>query len=90
MVEGAAARTEVLRNLERLLGEREDDLLAANQRDLEAPGADDLPGPIRKRLALSPSKLETLREGVNVLIESADPVGRPVVRRELDDGLVLE
>ncbi|MYC84339.1 MAG: glutamate-5-semialdehyde dehydrogenase [Acidimicrobiia bacterium] len=90
VVEGADMRTEVLRNLERLLGEREDDLLAANQRDLEAPGADDLPGPIRKRLVLSPSKLETLREGVNVLIDSTDPVGRPMIRRELDDGLVLE
>jgi glutamate-5-semialdehyde dehydrogenase len=90
VVEGAAARTEVLRNLGRLLGEREDDLLAANQRDLEAPGAGELPGPIRKRLALSPSKIETLREGVNVLIDSADLVGRPLVRRELDDRLVLE
>ena len=87
---GADMRTEVLRNLERLLGEREDDLAAANERDLKAPGADDLPGPILKRLALSASKLERLREGVNVLIDSADPVGRPVIRRELDDRLVLE
>ena len=27
---------------------------------------------------------------MNVLVDSADPVGRPLVRRELDDGLVLE
>ena len=87
---GADMRTEVLRNLEQLLGEREDDLLATNERDLNAPGADDLPGPILKRLALSPSKLETLREGVNVLIDSADPVGRPLIRRELDERLILE
>ena len=87
---GADMRTEVLRNLERLLGEREDDLAAANERDLNAPGADDLPGPILKRLALSASKLETLREGVNVLIDSADPVGRPIIRRELDERLILE
>lgn len=89
-VAGAEVRTEVLRHLDRLLGEREDDLLAANERDLNAPGAGDLPGPILKRLALSPSKLETLREGVNVLIDSVDQVGRPLIRRELDSGLVLE
>ena len=87
---GDETRTEVLRHLERLLRERQADLMAANKADLEAPGAHDLPGPILKRLALSPSKLETLREGVRVLIDSPDPVGLPLLRRELDDGLVLE
>lgn len=87
---GAGKRTEVLRRLERLLSDRQDELIAANARDLEAPGVGDLPGPILKRLALSPAKLETLREGVRVLIAGPDGVGRPTVRRELDDGLVLE
>ena len=87
---GTETRTEVLRHLERLLRKRESDLVAANKLDLEAPGAGDLPGPILKRLALSSSKLETLREGVRVLIDNPDPVGKPLLRRELDDGLVLE
>ena len=87
---GAEVRTEALRRLERLLEEREGDLLAANRLDLEAPGADSLPGPVRKRLALSPAKLETLQEGVRVLIGAPDPAGRPLLRRELDEGLVLE
>ncbi len=87
---GADTRTEILRNLERLLREREAELLAANKEDLEAPGASDLPGPILKRLALSPAKLETLREGIRVLIDSPDTVGQPLLRRELDDGLILE
>jgi len=83
-------RTAALRHLETLLEEREEVLVAANQRDLDAPEAADLPGPVLKRLALSPSKLETLREGVRILVDSADPIGRPLVRRELDDGLILE
>lgn len=87
---GRGIRTEALRHLERLLREREAELLAANKLDLNAPGADDLPGPILKRLALSPSKMETLRDGIRVLIDNPDPVGRPLLRRELDDGLVLE
>ena len=50
----------------------------------------DLPEPILKRLALTSSKIETLREGVRFLIDDPDPIGRPLVRRELDDGLILE
>ncbi len=87
---GAGTRTEVLRNLERLLKVKETEILAANRLDLEAPGADDLPGPILKRLALTHSKMRTLREGVRVLIDDPDSVGIPLLRRELDDGLVLE
>ncbi len=87
---GAGTRTEVLRNLEHLLKVKETEILAANELDLEAPGADDLPGPILKRLALTPSKMKTLREGVRVLIDDPDSVGKPLLRRELDDGLVLE
>ena len=87
---GSEVRTEVLQHLERLLREREAELLAANKLDLNAPGADELPGPILKRLALTSSKLETLREGVRVLIDDPDPAGQPLLRRELDDGLVLE
>ena len=87
---GSEVRTGALQRLERLLAEREGELLAANRLDLEAPGADDLPAPVRKRLALSSAKLETLREGVRVLIGGSDPVGRPLLRRELDRGLVLE
>lgn len=87
---GAEVRTGALANLERLLAEREGDLLAANRRDLQSPDNARLPGQLRKRLALSADKLETLREGVRVLLAEPDPVGRPVLRRELDRGLILE
>ena len=87
---GPGARTDVLRHLERLLREQEAELIAANKLDLEAAEGTDLPEPILKRLALTPAKLETLREGVRFLVDDPDPIGRPLVRRELDDGLVLE
>jgi glutamate-5-semialdehyde dehydrogenase len=87
---GPQARSEVLRHLERLLRERESELLAANKLDLEAAAASDLADVLLKRLALTPSKLETLREGVRFLIDDPDPIGKPLVRRELDDGLILE
>lgn len=87
---GGGRRTDVLRHLERLLREREAELLAANKLDLEAADGTDLPEPIMKRLALTPDKLETLREGVRQLIDLADPIGRPLLRRELAEGLILE
>lgn len=87
---GAEVRAGALANLERLLAEREEELLAANRRDLESPDNDRLPEQLRKRLALSASQLETLREGVRVLLDGPDPVGRPLLRRELDRGLILE
>ena len=89
---GSAApeqRTQILEHLERLLREREAELVAANKLDLEAAEGSDLPGAILKRLALSPGKLQVLRDGVRQLIEGDDPIGRPILTRELDDGLVL-
>lgn len=87
---GGEIRTAVLRRLSRLLAEGEAELLAANRRDLEAAQVSDLAAPLRNRLALSPAKLATLREGVDQLAGQDDPVGRIVTRRELDEGLVLE
>ena len=87
---GPEIRTDVLRHLERLLREQEAELIAANKLDLETAEGANLPDPIIKRLALTSAKLETLREGVRFLIDDPDPIGLPSVRRELDDGLILE
>ena len=82
-------RTAVLRRLSVLLAEREPELLAANQRDLEAGRAAELSGPLMGRLGLSPAKLATLRAGVDQLAEQPDPIGRPLRRTRLADGLEL-
>ncbi|MEL7058664.1 MAG: glutamate-5-semialdehyde dehydrogenase [Acidobacteriota bacterium] len=82
-------RRAVLGRLGDLLGEREDEILAANQFDLERAEADDLATPLRRRLALSAGKLATLRDGVAQLAEADDPIGRVLRRTELDGGLVL-
>jgi len=87
---GGEVRSEILRHLERLLRERESDLLAANKLDMEAAQGTDLPGPLLDRLALTAEKLETLRAGVRQLIDLPDPIGRPLLRREIADGLILE
>ncbi|MBX3470882.1 MAG: glutamate-5-semialdehyde dehydrogenase [Planctomycetes bacterium] len=83
------ARTAVLRRLEALLVEREAALLAANREDVAAAERDGLAAPLLRRLALTPAKLATLRDGLRQLAAWPDPVGQTVLRRELDQGLVL-
>ncbi|HMB55567.1 MAG TPA: glutamate-5-semialdehyde dehydrogenase [Thermoanaerobaculia bacterium] len=83
------ARTAVLHRLATLLGEREEELLAANRADVEAARAEGLAGPLLDRLELSPGKLATLTDGVLQLAQGGDPVGQVQRRTLLDDGLEL-
>lgn len=83
-------RSAVLRSLARLLIQRADVIAAANAEDLAAARADGLAGPLLSRLALTSDKLRTLVHGVRTLADLPDPVGAPLRRTELDDGLVLE
>jgi len=89
---GAAApemRTRVLESLGRLLEERESELVAANQMDLERAVSDQLAPALLQRLKLTSAKLETLVDGVRQLAAADDPVGREQLKTQLDDGLVL-
>ena len=89
---GAASgeqRTAVLVRLAALLDERRDLLLDANQKDLAEAEAQNLAAPLLNRLALSEAKLQTLKQGVLQLAHLKDPIGEPVRRTELDDGLQL-
>lgn len=82
-------RTAVLRRLAEILADREDAILEANRRDVEAAREEGLAKPLLKRLELTAGKLATLRAGVETLADGGDPVGALVTRTELDSGLVL-
>ena len=89
-------REAVLRELAAAL-EREDvraTVFAANARDVENARADEAKGTLAsalvKRLGLDAKKMAALSEGLRQLAAMADLVGQVTLRRELDDGLVLE
>lgn len=82
-------RTAVLETLAALLDERAEALLAANAEDLRQADAEDLAAPLRSRLKLDAAKLATLVEGVRQLAAQPDPIGQPIRRTRLDEGLVL-
>jgi glutamate-5-semialdehyde dehydrogenase len=85
----SAARSSALNGLARILRERQDEILAVNQQDIHRAQQEQLAAPLLSRLQLSSEKLETLCEGLIQLASSPDPVGRPLRRTRLDDGLQL-
>ncbi|MFT5680282.1 MAG: glutamate-5-semialdehyde dehydrogenase [Myxococcota bacterium] len=85
----AATRSDALKRLAGLLDARQADILAANAADLAAAVDEDLAAPLLARLKLTPDKLATLRDGVLALANGDDPIGDPLRRTLLDDGLTL-
>lgn len=90
------ARSELLRDVAAALerAEERERLLAANERDVAAARAAAAAGeldPARlKRLGLDAGKLASVADGLRQLADMPELLGRPRLRRELDDGLVLE
>jgi glutamate-5-semialdehyde dehydrogenase len=89
-------RAKILRDLAAAL-EREDvraPVFAANARDLEQAKLDEAKGALApalvKRLGLDAKKMAGVSDGLRQLAAMPDLVGRVTLRRELDDGLVLE
>ena len=92
----AETRAAVLADLAAAL-ERDDVrqvVFAANARDMEHARAEEARGKLAsalvKRVALDTKKMEALSDGLRQLAAMPDLVGRVTLRRELDDGLVLE
>ncbi len=85
----AAERNHLLLAMERLLGDCQDQILAANQGDLMEAQQCGLDAPRLARLALSPAKLEGLAEGLRTVRQLPDPLGQGR-RWTLPNGLILE
>jgi len=87
---GGDRRSQILESVAREVESRTAEILQANERDLEAARGEDLAAPLLDRLALSQSKLATHVSGLRQLSRRSDPVGRPIGRTELDEGLDLQ
>lgn len=64
-------------------------IFAANQIDLKAAAEADLPMPLQKRLRFDEHKLSDVVSGLKSLTTLADPVGRELMKTEMDDDLLL-
>jgi glutamate-5-semialdehyde dehydrogenase len=88
----AEGRAALLRDLAKALGDEKNRaaILAANAEDVARAKAEGLAPTLAKRLGLDGKKLDGLIDGLEQLAAMPDLVGRATLRRELDDGLVLE
>lgn len=84
-------RNELLRTLAAMLGEKEKQeyLLEANAKDLEEGKTAGLTASLLDRLAVSPARLEGMREGLVHLADLPDPLGRVLAERTIDQGIHL-
>ena len=64
-------------------------ILEANRIDLERAEATQLAGPLVSRLRFDEKKIKGCIDGIHDLIDMPDPLFRPVLRRQLDEGLTL-
>ncbi|MCD8096520.1 MAG: glutamate-5-semialdehyde dehydrogenase [Lachnospiraceae bacterium] len=83
-------RNRALRMMGEALEQEREAIFAANQADMEQAEADGVAAPIRKRLKFDEGKLWDVVAGIQDLIAMEDPLFWKQLRRELDEGLILE
>ena len=89
---GGHGRAVLLRDLAAALAEEQNRaaVLAANAEDVARAKAEGIEPALAKRLGIDGKKIDGLIDGLEQLAAMPDLVGRATLRRELDDGLVLE
>lgn len=85
----AESRTSALKAVRLALQARSEEIFTANRQDMERSEAEGLAAPLMKRLKFDGTKLERVCEGIEALESLADPIGRVLEKRELDEGLIL-
>lgn len=85
-----AVRNEALQEIAEALEERAEEIVRANQADVEDAERSGLSKVLIKRLRYDMPKIEESIESLRSLIRLEDPIGKVVSRTELDSGLVLE
>lgn len=71
------------------ISENSEQIIKANERDLEQAQKDCLEAPLMKRLKFDHGKITEVCEGIASLIKLEDPVGKTLSAMELDTGLEL-
>src|ERR1700739_2986634 len=69
---------------------RQDEILAANSRDLGEAESEGLSAALRARLTLDPKRLEAIAAGLEAIADLPDPVGRVLAPWTRPNGLLIE
>ncbi len=83
-------RNEALSKIAEILKKKEHSIFSANRMDLKQADEDGLPEPIIKRLNYDSDKNDDSVEGIKNLISLPDPLFHTLLKRELDQDLILQ
>jgi glutamate-5-semialdehyde dehydrogenase len=83
-------RNNALMNVAQLLNENKEKIFSANTIDLEQAEKEQIPPPILSRLKFDSHKLQDVIEGIMSLAKMDDPLNKVLLKRNLDEGLLLE
>jgi len=82
-------KNQVLEKIARLLLERQEAILSANQKDLEQGKERGLSSALLDRLRLTPERISSMAEGVKELVKLEDPVGKITSIWKRPNGLLV-
>lgn len=85
----AETKNRALKAVADKLADESQNILNANQKDMEAAKAANLAGPMLKRLTFDQAKLQGVCDGIRSLVALPDPVGHTLSATELEPGLEL-
>lgn len=85
----AEIRNDALFHIKNALLERQEEIFAANERDLAEAAKNNVPESVVKRLKFTKQKLDDVTKGIENLIALPDKVYETQLVRELDEGLTL-
>lgn len=86
---GSAQRSAALQHVARMLGERQDHVLAANTEDMARERADGVGASALDRLLLTPERLAAMADDVRAVAALPDPLGELGPMRTLPNGMAV-
>jgi glutamate-5-semialdehyde dehydrogenase len=82
-------KNEALRQIAELLPARADEIIAANQKDLDRGIAEDMTAALQDRLRLDHSRIQAIADAVRLIIGLPDPIGDVIRGMSLPNALKL-
>lgn len=84
-----AVRNQALSMIKDALLAHSSEIFAANKEDLRAAGENGIADSVKKRLKFDEAKMADVIQGITDLIGLPDPTGKVLLKRQLDEGLIL-
>lgn len=82
-------KDKALKEISKALLDRKEEIVKANNEDIERSYMEKLSDPLIKRLKFDEDKIQEMNSGIESLIELPNPVGKTLTATELDKGLEL-